>query len=82
MKMFKVSSGIKLKLSILLMIFCASIICGAKVIDRVIAVINDDEILLSEFSKVSEPLIQEYKKKNHCPHCEMDVATNKEIPYY
>jgi len=32
--------------------------------DKVIAVVNDETILLSEFEKVSQPMIEDYKKKN------------------
>lgn len=43
------------------MVFCAALV-AAKTVDKTIAVVNNEPIMLSEFEKLSKPIIDVYKK--------------------
>jgi len=47
----------------LLVLFLASVsICSAKVVDKAMAVVNGEAIMLSEFEKNAQPMIEQYTK--------------------
>jgi hypothetical protein len=70
--MRKKETVISLFLVIVISFISSTSLHSGKVIDRVLAQVNDEQISLTEFEKVSGPLVEEYKKK-------MPNATDEQI---